>query len=89
MDPTTLDPVIDGTALAGYAPAEFLPAIQCPTHLVYRSEQEAYVQKMAALIPHCTYTIVPTDDHRVHETQPEEYKRAVLEFIQRITATIW
>jgi pimeloyl-ACP methyl ester carboxylesterase len=85
MDPHTLDPVIDGTLLAGYIPENVLPRISCPTHLIYRRGQEENVQHIAALIPQCTYTIVNTDDHRVHETQPEEYLGAVKQFIQRVT----
>jgi pimeloyl-ACP methyl ester carboxylesterase len=85
MDPHTLDPIVDGTMLEGYIPQNVLPTITCPTHLLYRRGQEENVQHIAALIPQCTYTIVNTDDHRVHETQPEAYLDAVKQFIQRVT----
>jgi pimeloyl-ACP methyl ester carboxylesterase len=86
MDPSALDAVINGSFLEGYVAEEFLPAINCPTHLVYRIGQDEYVQKIAELIPRCTYTIVDTEDHRVHETQPEGYVRAVKGFIIALLA---
>jgi pimeloyl-ACP methyl ester carboxylesterase len=85
MDPYTLDPIIDGTMLEGYIPEKVLPTITCPTHLIYRRGQEENVQHIGALIPQCAYTIIDTDDHRVHETNPQAYLDAVKQFIQRVT----
>ena len=83
MDPRTLDPVVDGTLLAGYNPETVLPAISCPTYLLGRFGQGEYVSQIEALIPNSTSQIVSTDDHRIHETSPDEYIRLVKEFMTK------
>jgi pimeloyl-ACP methyl ester carboxylesterase len=87
MDPKVIDVAVAGEFLGSYEPDALLAELRCPVHLLageaqYGGAMSAEdVQRFAAIVPHCSHTVYERTGHGIHEERPQEYLRALQQFI--------
>ncbi len=87
MDPTVLDPAIDGILLGAYEPDDLVAQVRCPIHLLAAQYDLSMVMdaqdvaRFAAHAPHCTYEVLKGVGHGIHKERPEEYEQALQQFM--------
>lgn len=90
LDPFVLDSVIAGTLTVDFQPDELLPRISCPVHLLAgrydlgSAMDEADVQRVASLLPRCSYTTFDEVGHRIHQEQPVRYMQELRQFLNSL-----
>lgn len=90
IDPTVLDPILDGSWFDGYDEHAIWPAIQCPV-LLLRGEElrggmlpAACADRMAKTIRDCSRVDVPGVGHLIHWLATERCVQLVLGFLESV-----
>jgi pimeloyl-ACP methyl ester carboxylesterase len=96
MDPTVLDPAIDGVILGGREPDALLTQIRCPIHLLAAqitlggAMDAQDVERFAAHAPHATFAVLEDVGHGIHQERPEEFVRSLQQFASAVSAQgVW
>ena len=89
VDPTVLDPVLDGTLREEFAPDQALPRIVCPTHLLTADAQFSVLdadglRMVTSAIPGCTHTVIAGAPHDIHHERSQEYMGELMKFLRTI-----
>jgi 3-oxoadipate enol-lactonase len=74
-------------AILGHDAAPRLPSIEVPTHVIAGAEDimlpPRLSKALASAIPGAQLTVIPEGAHALHVEKPEEFNRAVLDFLKR------
>lgn len=89
VDPTVLDPLLDGTLREKFTPDQALHRIVCPTHLLTADAQFSVLdadgrRMVVSAIPHCTHTALAGAPHDIHHECPQEYMGELTKFLSAV-----